>query len=67
MGDTCYHCLVYASLFLLMGCTPVQALILFTTHMIIDALKARWKIIEAIWQDQLLHLIVIVLLFIDTI
>jgi hypothetical protein len=35
------------------------ALLLLISHFIIDALKARHHIIKQIWQDQILHGIII--------
>ncbi len=65
-----YHCLTYTSPFvlvgvLLAGAHPVAYALLFGTHMLIDASKARWKLFEAIWLDQALHLAVVLgLLFV---
>lgn len=56
-----YHCLIYAGTFVLF--TPITLkyiLLLFVSHLIIDPLKARYKIIKHIWQDQLLHMAVLV-------
>ncbi len=58
-----YHAFTYAAVFLLFGCAPLQALVLGLTHFIIDPLKARWNLIPYIWIDQLLHFLVIVILF----
>jgi len=38
-------------------------LILCASHFFIDALKARWGIVKTIWQDQLLHLGVMILIW----
>lgn len=35
-------------------------LILCFSHCFIDALKSRWNIVKTIWQDQLLHLVVMI-------
>lgn len=40
----------------------VATILLFLSHIIIDALKARWNIIKSIWLDQLLHISVILVL-----
>lgn len=58
-----YHVLVYCSLFLLLGATIFQLAILFITHFIIDSMKARYHIIKSIWVDQILHVLVLILLF----
>ena len=58
-----YHAVVYASLFLLLGCAWWQFLILLGSHFAIDPLKARWNIVKQVWQDQILHFIVILILF----
>ena len=65
-----YHALVYTASILIVAeiggiYLPVQALLLlFTSHFFIDPLKARWKIIQNIWADQLIHFIVILLVFV---
>ncbi len=61
-----YHAAVYTAVFILFGALWWQALILLGTHFMIDPLKARWNIIKHCWQDQLLHLIVILALFVTT-
>jgi hypothetical protein len=35
---------------------------LLGTHFVVDALKARYKVIGPIWLDQLLHLLTIFLI-----
>jgi len=55
-----YHCLIYAGTFVVFAQFPWQlALVLFLSHLIIDPLKARYKVIKHIWIDQLLHLAVL--------
>ena len=55
-----YHCAEYAGVFLLFAhASPVAALALFIPHMIIDALKARYKVIPWLWLDQMLHILTI--------
>lgn len=55
-----YHCFIYSATFLLFAKVSLLfAAILFVSHMIIDPLKARYKVVKQIWQDQLLHMIVI--------
>jgi hypothetical protein len=51
-----YHVAVYTSLFALFDVAIPGLIIIFITHFIIDNMKARWKIIKAIWVDQLLHI-----------
>jgi biotin transporter BioY len=58
-----YHCLIYGALFYLFGATMLQTAILISTHFVIDALKARYNLINQIWQDQLCHIAVILILF----
>ena len=36
--------------------------VLFVAHVIVDPLKARYKVIGPIWLDQLLHFVTIVLI-----
>ena len=60
-----YHAFVYAStIFVVAKIGGIELstwafFILFTSHFIIDPLKARWKIVKNIWIDQLLHLLVL--------
>jgi len=58
-----YHAVIYTAIFVLMGATPIQATVLCVSHFCIDPLKARWGIIKSIWQDQILHLIILCILF----
>jgi hypothetical protein len=58
-----YHAAVYASVFLVLGCAWWQFLVLLATHFMIDPLKARWGMVKTIWQDQLLHAVVVAVLF----
>ena len=58
-----YHAVTYASVFLLLGATWWQFLILAGSHFLIDPLKARYGIVKTIWQDQVLHGIVIACLY----
>lgn len=52
-----YHCAVYTGAFVAFGkVSMVMALIILVSHLIIDPLKARYKIIKPIWVDQLLHI-----------
>jgi hypothetical protein len=56
-----YHCLIYTATFILFAKVSLAfAAILFITHMIIDPLKARYHVVKQIWQDQLLHMVVLV-------
>lgn len=60
-----YHCLIYTATFIIFAkVSLIFALILFLSHLIIDPLKARYKLIKHIWIDQLLHTVVIISLFI---
>jgi hypothetical protein len=58
-----YHCATYSAVFVLFAHPSWLAIaILLVTHFVIDALKARYKLINAIWVDQLLHIITIALI-----
>jgi len=55
-----YHCLVYTATFIIFAkISLLFALILFSSHFLIDPLKARYGIIKRVWVDQLLHIIII--------
>ncbi|NQV90435.1 DUF3307 domain-containing protein [Candidatus Uhrbacteria bacterium] len=64
-----YHCMTYTAMFVLGLLHPelashitVQGLaLIFVSHILIDAAKARWKWIKQIWVDQLLHFSMIAL------
>jgi len=36
---------------------------LLASHLLADSLKSRWKIVKTIWQDQILHIIILVIVF----
>ena len=63
-----YHAAVYAATIFIVakigGITlpPWAVLFFFTSHFLIDPLKARWGIVKDIWIDQLIHLAVIFLI-----
>lgn len=63
-----YHALTYTSSVFLAGflgnmVLPIWAIVtLLISHFIIDALKARYKVIKSIWLDQILHIIIIIFL-----
>ncbi len=58
-----YHAATYTAVFVLFAHSSVLATaVLFGTHVIVDPLKARYKIIGPIWVDQLLHIVTIVLI-----
>jgi hypothetical protein len=60
---TFYHCATYTAPFVLFAHPSIQAIaLLFTTHLIIDPLKARYHVINSLWVDQLLHIVTIVLI-----
>lgn len=63
-GDNMYHLIVHCILYtlpfyLLYGISPFVSFIL-GSHLIIDALKARWKVIDY-KEDQRLHYLFIVM------
>lgn len=58
-----YHAATYTAVFVLSAHTSLLATaLLFISHCIIDPLKARYKIINPIWLDQLLHVLTILLI-----
>ena len=65
---TLYHSLVYTATFVLfrIDVTLLSLIILASSHFIIEPLKPRWGIIKYIWQDQLLHIAVLIFVFLVT-
>jgi len=63
-----YHVAVYVSVFILFGphLSWLSLVIIFLSHFIIDPLKSRWEIIKYIWQDQLLHILILLFVFFVT-
>src|SRR5712664_4457321 len=58
-----YHAATYTAVFVLFARSSVLATaVLFVAHVIVDPLKARYKLIGPIWLDQLLHVLTIVLI-----
>lgn len=58
-----YHCATYTGVFVLFAhASPLAALALFVPHVMIDALKARYKVIRWLWLDQLLHVLTIAMI-----
>lgn len=58
-----YHCATYTAVFILFAhCSLLAAAILFSMHVVVDPLKARYQVIRPIWLDQLIHLVTIVLI-----
>ena len=56
-----YHCATYTAVFVLFLHPSFPAIaVLLGTHFVVDALKARYKVIEPIWLDQLLHFATII-------
>jgi uncharacterized protein DUF3307 len=56
-----YHCATYTATFVLFAHPSINAvIILLCTHFIVDALKARYRVIRSIWLDQLLHIVTII-------
>jgi hypothetical protein len=52
-----YHCATYTATFVLFAHPSLLAVIvLLVTHFIVDALKARYRVINSIWLDQTLHI-----------
>ena len=58
-----YHVAIYTSVFIVFGkISFAAACILFISHFFIDPLKARWAIVRHIWQDQILHIAVLIII-----
>ncbi len=64
-----YHAATYTAVFVLFAHSKEQpnisvlaTAVLFVAHVIVDPLKARYKLIGPIWLDQLLHVLTIVLI-----
>ncbi len=58
-----YHCATYTAVFVLFAHpSPLAIAVLLGTHFVVDALKARYRVIGPIWVDQLLHIATIVLI-----
>lgn len=68
-----YHSAVYAFTVLItakiggLTLSPGVVVIILASHFIIEPFKARWKIIPHIWQDQALHIAVLVFMAISAI
>ncbi|HEY0753321.1 MAG TPA: DUF3307 domain-containing protein [Ktedonobacteraceae bacterium] len=57
-----YHAATYTAVFVLFARSSIlAATIIFLTHVVVDPLKARYKLIGPIWLDQLLHIVTILL------
>lgn len=63
-----YHALTYTATFILfrIALSPLSLLILAVSHFLIEPLKSRWGILKYIWQDQLLHIAILVFVFLVT-
>lgn len=48
------HCVLYSLPFALVFGITWQLAVVFVLHIIVDSLKARWKLIP-LWADQLIH------------
>lgn len=58
-----YHGATYTAVFVLFAHSSLLATaILLGTHLVVDPLKSRYKIIGPIWLDQLLHIVTILLI-----
>jgi hypothetical protein len=58
-----YHCAEYTGVFVIFAHPLLWACAaLFAPHFLIDALKARYKVIPWLWLDQLLHILTIVVI-----
>lgn len=57
-----YHGATYTAVFVLFAhSSPLATAVIFGTHLVIDPLKARYRIIGPIWLDQFLHVVTILL------
>ncbi len=57
-----YHGATYTAVFVLFAHSSLLATaVILGTHLVVDPLKARYKIIGPIWLDQFLHIVTIVL------
>ena len=55
-----YHAATYTAVFVLLAhSSPLASAVIFVAHVIVDPLKARYKLIGPIWLDQLLHIVTI--------
>lgn len=62
-----YHCATYTATFILFAHPSLLATVLIlVTHYIVDTLKARYKVIDLIWLDQLLHIVTLALIFLKS-
>jgi hypothetical protein len=63
-----YHVAIYTAVFILFGAglSALSLGIIFMTHFAIDTLSSRWKNIKHIWQDQILHILVLLFIFFVT-
>jgi hypothetical protein len=46
---------------------PAIIFVVFVSHFLIDALKARYSLIKEIWQDQILHMVVFGLIIVQAV
>ncbi|HEX7733800.1 MAG TPA: DUF3307 domain-containing protein [Ktedonobacteraceae bacterium] len=57
-----YHAATYTAVFVIWAhSSPLATAVIFGAHVVVDPLKARYKLIGPIWLDQLLHVITILL------
>lgn len=63
-----YHVATYTAVFVLFGggLSLLSLGIIFVSHFLIDPLSSRWGIVKDIWQDQLLHVLVLIFIFFVT-
>ena len=63
-----YHAATYTATFVLFGPTLslLSFFLIFASHFVIDPLKSRYGIVKYIWQDQLLHIAVIIFVLLVT-
>ncbi len=58
-----YHGATYTAVFVLFAHPSLRAVaILLGAHLLVDPLKARYKLIGPIWLDQFLHVLTILLI-----
>ena len=55
-----YHAIGYTVPFWFLGLSPVTLGFIAGSHFLIDPLKARYGIVKRIYEDQILHFVVLV-------
>jgi len=63
-----YHALLYTATFIIfrIPLSYLSLVIIAISHFLIEPLKGRWGILKYDWQDQLLHIAVLIFVFLVT-